>query len=61
MEKGTINKYGRKWYICDEKFDITMPNWWFVAEFEEGVLHMNNEIGVMVLIQKDGTELMCYI
>lgn len=58
----TINKFGREWFDATNRgYDITTPNWWFVAEFDEGILHMNNDIGVMLLIQKDGKELGCYI
>jgi hypothetical protein len=57
-----INKYGREWFdATDKEYDITQADWWFVAEFEDGSLHMNNDIGMMLLIQKDGTELACYI
>ena len=57
-----IEKYGREWFeVTNEKYDITQPNWWFVAEFEDGILHMNNDIGVILLIQKDGKELCSYI
>lgn len=57
-----INKYGREWFDATNRgYDVTSPNWWFVAEFEDGVLHMNNDIGLMILIQKNGTELGCYI
>ena len=38
-----------------------IADWWFVAEFDDGILHMNNDIGMMILIQKDGKELGCYI
>lgn len=58
----TITLCGRSdWKIAQEQYDITNLDWWFVGEFTEGILHMNNEIGLMLLIQKDGTELECYI
>lgn len=57
-----IHKYGREWFdASDKQFDVTQADWWFVAEFEDGVLHMNNNDGIMLLIQKDGTELGCYL
>lgn len=57
-----INKFGREWFdATDKQFDVTQADWWFVAEFEDGVLHMNNNDGIMLFIQKDGKELGCYI
>ena len=58
----TITLCGRSdWRIAREQHDITDLDWWFVGEFTEGNLHMNNATGIMLLIQKDGTELECYI
>lgn len=53
-----ITKYGREWEISTKKYDVGNDlDWWFVAEFAEGVLHMNNVIGVMLFIERNGTEL----
>ena len=57
-----IHKYGREWFdATDNKYDVAQADWWFVAEFEDGVLHMNNKDGIMLFIQKDGKELGCYL
>lgn len=61
-QEETITLCGRSdWRIAREQHDITDLDWWFVGEFTEGNLHMNNATGIMLLIQKDGTELECYI
>ena len=61
-QEETITLCGRNdWRIAQERYDITDLDWWFVGEFTEGNLHMNNATGIMLLIQKDGTELECYI
>ena len=53
-----IAKYGREWEISTKKYDIGNDlDWWFVAEFAEGSLYMNNVIGVMLFIERNGTEL----
>lgn len=58
----TITLCGRSdWKKAQEQYDITNWDWFFVAEFSEGVLHMNYELRILLLIQKDGTELECYI
>lgn len=58
----TITLCGRSdWRIAQERYDITDLDWWFAGEFTEGILHINNAIGIMLLIQKDGTEFECYI
>lgn len=53
-----ITKYGRKWEVASNKYDINNDlDWWFVAEFAEGVLYMNNVIGVMLFIEHNGNKL----
>lgn len=52
-----IKLCGRLWLNATAYYDITDLDWFFVGEFTEGILHMNNAIGKMLLIQKDGTEL----
>lgn len=53
---------GKTWVRTTNYYDVGNDlNWWFVGEFTEGVLHMNNVIGKMLLIQKDGTEMECDI
>lgn len=57
-----VIKYGRQWTISTAKYDVGNDwDWFFVAEFSEGVLHMNYELGILLLIQKDGIELECCI
>lgn len=58
----TIQKCGREWEISSTNYDIINDNdWWCVGKFSEGILYMNNNIGVMLLVQKDDTILECYI
>lgn len=54
----TISKYGREWKHASEKYDVgNDADWWFIAEFAEGSLYMNNVIGLMLFIERNGTEL----
>ena len=53
-----ISKYGREWKHASEKYDVgNDADWWFIAEFAEGSLYMNNVIGLMLFIERNGTEL----
>lgn len=53
-----ITKYSREWEISTEKYDVgNDADWWFVAEFAEGSLYINNVIGLMLFIERNGTEL----
>lgn len=54
----TISKYGKEWEISTKKYDVgNDADWWFIAEFAEGSLYMNNVIGLMLFIERNGTEL----
>lgn len=53
-----INKYGREWKHASEKYDVgNDADWWFIAEFAEGSLYMNNVLGIMLFIERNGNEL----
>lgn len=53
-----ISKYGREWKHAREKYDVgNDADWWFVAEFAEGSLYMNNVLGIMLFIERNGNEL----
>ena len=53
-----ITKYSREWKISTEKYDVgNDADWWFIAEFAEGSLYINNVIGLMLFIERNGTEL----
>ena len=53
-----ISKYGREWKHASEKYDVgNDADWWFVAEFAEGSLYMNNAVGIMLFIERTGNEL----
>ena len=53
-----ISKYGRDWKHASEKYDVgNDADWWFIAEFSEGSLYMNNVLGIMLFIERTGNEL----
>lgn len=53
-----ISKYGREWKHASEKYDVgNNADWWFIAEFAEGSLYMNNVLGIMLFIERTGNEL----
>lgn len=53
-----ISKYGREWKHASEKYDVGNDlDWWFIAEFAEGSLYMNNVLGIMLFIERNGNEL----
>lgn len=53
-----ISKYGREWKHASEKYDVgNDADWWFIAEFAEGSLYMNNVLGIMLFIERNGNEL----
>lgn len=53
-----ISKYGREWKHASEKYDVgNDADWWFIAEFAEGSLYMNNVLGIMLFIERTGNEL----
>lgn len=57
-----IKLCGKEWVQAKRLYNVGNDlDWWFAGEFTEGNLHINNKIGKMLLIRKDGTELECNI
>ena len=53
----TIKLCGREWKLANKYYNVGMDlNWCFIAEFSEGILHINEVMGKCLLIMKDGTE-----
>jgi hypothetical protein len=53
-----ISKYGREWKHASDKYDVGNDlDWFFIAEFAEGSLYMNNVLGIMLFIERTGNEL----
>lgn len=55
----TIKKYNRYWQVLPEY--VLCDYDWFVMEFEQGELFMNNVDGYCIFFEDDGTILKSYI